>query len=189
MKQFKFFPLKQNSVVRKLKLTITGEINEQTYQYVADALLRGPKFSEIILVINSSGGKTREALAIYELLKATNLPITTIALGNCSSSATILFALGFKRLIAPNTRYMLHQGSFHIAEDCRLTLNDLQEIIGDLEELIESIKDKLSATCSKDISEFLEATFSCSKDTVLSCEEAISLGLATNIFDSASSPI
>lgn len=189
MKRFKFFPRKQRSVSRPLKLNIIGDINTQTYQYVSDALLHGPAFSEIILVINSPGGSTIDALAIYELLKSTNLTITTIALGNCSSSATILFALGSKRLIAHNTKYLLHQGSFHPAANCYLPLSKLREIVNNIETLDEIIKDKLRATCSKNISEFLETTFSCPKDTVLTCEETIQLGLATNIFDLASTPI
>lgn len=64
----------------------------------------------IKLLINCRGGSTREALAIYDALRATGKEISAEVVGECSSSATILLLAAKKeeRWARPNASFLIH---------------------------------------------------------------------------------
>ena len=69
---------------------------------------------EITVVINSEGGKEEIAFAIYDLLRYSPNRITTICLGEASSMAALVFQAGIKRIMTPNSRFMMHWGQWEM---------------------------------------------------------------------------
>jgi ATP-dependent Clp protease protease subunit len=61
----------------------------------------------IYLVIDSPGGDVSAGMVLYDIIRMSKAPITTIA-QNCASMATVLMAAGATRLMFPHSRVMLH---------------------------------------------------------------------------------
>lgn len=170
--------------MKKLKLAVYGEINLDTFCQLAKALSDSAgNFDEILLLINSTGGNATQAFAIYDMLRATKKVITTIALGNCMSAAPALFALGKKRYISQNTKYMLHKPRCNFSGDTTYTMSELANILNISLENIQKLKEVLKASSRKVTDQWLEQVFGRESDTILSISEVLSLGLATDILD------
>jgi ATP-dependent protease ClpP protease subunit len=76
---------------------------------------------EITLLIGSGGGAIGPALNFYEWVKLKNIPLVTIAIGEVSSAAVIIFLAGQKRKATPHSFFTLHKGS-SFKEDIRMLL-------------------------------------------------------------------
>lgn len=61
----------------------------------------------IRLLIDSPGGLIQDGFMLYDLLRASRAPVTTIGL-NVASMATVVFAAGRRRLLLPHSAVMLH---------------------------------------------------------------------------------
>lgn len=62
--------------------------------------------------IDSTGGTTEEALAIYSLLRAHRGLVTTFATNSCRSAATIVFMAGAWRVARADTRFLIHGSAY-----------------------------------------------------------------------------
>ena len=120
--------------------------------------------------------------AIYDLIKSINyLHITTIAIGTCASIATILFALGNTRLIAPNAIYVLHSASVRCNNGANMNVVDAKELLEDLQkdnERIFSALDVAAPTTSS--SNYIKEVLSSGKDYKLDANEVVNKGFATD---------
>ena len=94
-------------------LLITGAIDEQVYEKVANHLLCA-KHGNVTLQINSPGGTSLDSLAIFSLLKQYPGTVTTVAIGSCYSAAILIYAAGDLRLAARETWFMVHEDSFRV---------------------------------------------------------------------------
>jgi ATP-dependent Clp protease protease subunit len=66
---------------------------------------------EITLVINSKGGEIYDGLALYDRMRGSFCPITTIGTGLVASMAFIIFLAGDKRIGTKTVRFLNHQAS------------------------------------------------------------------------------
>lgn len=69
------------------------------------------KNAPIQMIINSPGGSIVDGLGIYDVMRQVNCPITTIGVGMQASMGSVLLAGGDHRVMAPNARLLVHQGS------------------------------------------------------------------------------
>lgn len=98
---------------------ITGEISETTYLQVVEEVSAMEWDKPIKVYINSWGGTTIQALAIYDFLKKVGYrldsvwhpAVTTIGTGQVYSAAVIILAAGRKVYLTPNTWVMVHEDS------------------------------------------------------------------------------
>ena len=65
-------------------------------------------YDSLKVIINSPGGELTEGFAIYDLLVTQTVPVTTVALGQCSSIATAIFLAGAVRQIHEHTEFHVH---------------------------------------------------------------------------------
>lgn len=150
-------------------LTITGDINLDTYKMVLDFIKNlGPidtltERKKITIIINSFGGNVNCAFAIYDLLAMCNFDITTIAVGCCECIATILFLLGNKRYITANSTITLYSRGY---------INEVDEKI--IKCYLNSYNFKMSKSELRDI-------FISGKNYSYSALQAIEKGFATDI--------
>lgn len=168
-------------------LTITGDINLDTYKMVLDFIKNlGPidtltERKKITIIINSCGGSVTYGFSIYDLLTMCNFDITTIAIGCCESIATILFSLGNKRYITPNSIFSIHSAAYRV-ENLILTESDAMEkfntIRDDNQKIIKCYLNSYNFKMSK---RELDHIFSSGKDYTYSALEAIEKGFATDI--------
>ncbi len=65
----------------------------------------------IVLTIMSPGGWLYDGFALYDHIKASKVPIDSIAEGYCASSALMIMQAGRKRISRPHTSFMVHPSS------------------------------------------------------------------------------
>lgn len=64
--------------------------------------------SKIEVWINSPGGDLCEALALYDVIRAVDSPVLTVAFGQVFSAATVVLVAGDQRMAMPQSRFMFH---------------------------------------------------------------------------------
>ena len=67
--------------------------------------------SPIRLFLHSYGGDIEQSLVFCDLVKASRIPIITIAMGVAMSAAFLIFLSGKKRYAFPHTSMLVHSGS------------------------------------------------------------------------------
>lgn len=135
------------------------------------------KADTLTLYINSYGGDMYEALALIDVMKASEIPVHTIGIGSVMSAAFFIFISGNHRTIGQRATAMCHQyassveGKHHdlkasIEEGDRLN-HEMISLIGTASELnIRTIKSNL-----------LKET-----DVYLTAQDMLDLGLADTIY-------
>lgn len=143
------------------------------------AALSGVTAPAITFRINSYGGEVIEALAIYDLIRASEKNFTAEVFGMCGSAATLI-ALACERVeLAENATWMVHEMKCGVYG----TVADFDK----MRETMETLRDKVyaiyEAKTGKDRAT-LEET--CSFDHYMSAQEALEFGFIDGIL--AASP-
>lgn len=92
---------------------LIGKIDEKNINKAREGVLKAWKENpekEIILFICSGGGKGDIAISFYEWIKLKKIPLVTIAIGQVSSAAIIVFLSGRKRKATPHSWFLVHRG-------------------------------------------------------------------------------
>lgn len=133
-----FFPDKER--VLQSFIHLRGEITIQTCGDVIDeilekniptfeldedeeVLIETPQEDVINLLITSSGGDMSAAFALISVMKASKIPVRTIAIGEAASAALCILMSGHQRVAAPYTSLMSHQfntgseGPYHVLKN------------------------------------------------------------------------
>ena len=132
----------------------------------------------LTLYINSTGGDLYNAFALIDVIRNSQHPVRTIAIGSAMSAAFLIFAAGHKgeRYASKNTSFMCHQYSDSLSgkhHDLRATMRD-----GELcnQKMVDLLKDATGLTATKIKSKLLPAS-----DVYLTAEECIELGVADHL--------
>ena len=174
--------------MEKKFFSINGDINTQVYEKFlkfVDEIIRSDT-KEIVIIIDSNGGEITYGFAIYDILMALDIEITTVAIGKCCSIATVIFAAGNKRLITNNC-YFLIQGAYVDIDKAELNAKaakDLWEIIVKYNKMI--LQSYLSIPeLNIYIPNFTEL-FDSGDDLEYTPNEVVSLGFATKLLENIS---
>ncbi len=102
-------------MLNERKVFLWGMVDDDSAKHVIDRLLYLDAIGdeEIQLIINSPGGYVTSGMAIYDIIKGTKSPVSTICSGLAASMGSLLLSAGTKgkRLIYPHARVMIHQPS------------------------------------------------------------------------------
>lgn len=139
----------------------------------------GTKEEKVLtLYINSTGGDLYEAMALIDVMKASQHTIRTIGIGAVMSAAFLIFASGTKgcRIATKNASFLCHQysetftGKHH---DLKATMRD-----GDLmnQRMINILRDATGLPLTRIKAKLLPPT-----DAYLSSAEVVDLGVADAI--------
>lgn len=130
----------------------------------------------VLVEINSPGGDYFAGLAMYNMLRSSGKTITTKVMGVAASAATIVFAAGDVREMPKNTMLMVHNpANFEggTAQEHREMADMLDKIaVG-----ARSVYTRNSTLSDEEVVEML------AKDTWISADEAVGMGLATVVTD------
>ena len=161
---------------------LSGEINNEMADVAVAQLLfleaEDPD-KDIMLYINSPGGRVTAGMAIYDTMNYIKAPVSTIVIGMAASMAAVLLAAGTKgkRVALPNAEIMIHQplgGAQGQATDIAIQA----------EQILKSKKkiNRILADCTGKSEEQIAADVE--RDHYLSADEALEYGLIDNIFKS-----
>ena len=131
----------------------------------------------ITMIINSPGGSINTMLQIYDAIKLLDVPVNTVA-NFCASAATIIFAAGKKRYLAPNGRTMLHLPSGGMQGDAKEIEIQAKEMERVKELLVDLLIDCGATKAKEEILKDIDRSF------WMSAEETIEYGLCDEILTS-----
>lgn len=164
---------------------ITGEINDELASVVVSQILYLQAVNskeQITIYINSPGGEVNAGLAIYDVMKASSCPISTIGIGICASMGAVLLSSGTKglRYAYENCEIMIHQ-----------PLGGTNGQVSDLEIMthrFSSLKNTLNRIIATNSSQNIEKVArDCDRNFFLSANEAKEYHLIDDIFITMSS--
>jgi len=90
------------------ELALVGDVDQWEADTVK-ALLELPNGSECTLYFDSAGGNPYGALAVVMLMRLRRIRATAIVLGECSSSALLVFAACHRRFTGPFCTFLFHR--------------------------------------------------------------------------------
>ncbi len=145
-----------------------------------ELLIEDPQ-DEIQLMVNSYGGATGIGMNFYDSVNSLLKPnLTTIGSGDVDSSGIIVFLSGKNRYLTKNTTLLFHLAGRTFGMEKRFSTLDLENILKE-----DKLKDYQYACV---VSDATDGKFSPERvldlmraNTVLTSEEAVSMGLAHKV--------
>lgn len=180
-KNFDIFSMLLNQRI----IYIIGEITEDLASTIVSEILYLQAIDDeekITIYISSPGGDVNSGLAIYDAIKASPCPVSTIGIGLCASMGAVLLSSGTEglRKAYPNCEIMIHQ-----------PLGTTNGQVSDLEIMTKRflyLKHKLIKILSENSHQSIEkVTKDCDRNFFLSSEEAKDYHLIDCIVSSISS--
>jgi ATP-dependent Clp protease protease subunit len=159
---------------------VTHENLRSTVWKLKDLLAEDGNAS-VSLLVNSPGGATGIAMSFYDTIRSVLRPaLTTIGTGDVDSSGVIVFLSGTRRYLTRNTTLLFHLAGRTFGTEKRFSTADLEDMLKE-----DKLKDYQYACAVSDATEGRLSTEKVlemmKKTTVLTAEEAVSLGIAHKI--------
>lgn len=166
-------PITANADTREIY--VIGPINNETVSGVLPALRsmdqkRGP----ISLVIHSNGGDEDAGWAIYDALRLAKNRVVAEAYGACQSIAALILQGANTRLLSPDCRFMIHNGSASF----EATTNQIPAIVKELQFLTNRYHEVLAQRSSLPLSKIKKL---CRVESFMSASQAVEAGFADGI--------
>ena len=179
----------KNRVIKKprYKMVVAGLVDETLYNSVVNALAEyienSEDYSGITLYITSLGGEVHIGLAIYDLFKSLKTSIYTVALGECTSAASIIFSLGKKRYVGKNSICLLH--SVSIGNNGYQNKRDISEFISRMEIYNTKLQKiyKSIPNVTQEYINFIDDLFANTREFCLGAEDLLKFGMATDMLN------
>jgi ATP-dependent Clp endopeptidase proteolytic subunit ClpP len=146
--------------------------------FVKDIIRLEKEVSVINVRINSGGGDVFDGFAIFNAMQQCKAEINTYVDGIAGSMASIAFLGGKKRYISKVGRVMTHKPSAFGSGNSD-SLRENADMLDSIEALMLSV---YSSKTGKD-KEYCKTTFLNGKDNWFDSDQALSEGLATDVFD------
>lgn len=130
----------------------------------------------ITIIMNNPGGDEYDGFAIYDAIKACKNFVTIIVYGKAMSMGGIILQAADKRIMSPNSRFMMHYGQFGIAanaKDVYKWVEDNKKIDTLMEDIFLEKMSEKDPTINRDkLQEMLKDDF------IVDAQEAVDLGFA-----------
>jgi len=143
-------------------------------------LLDQKKDKPITIIMNNPGGDVYHGAAIYDAIKGCKNHITIKVYGHAMSMGSIILQAADERIMAPNSKFMIHYGTWGIngshtktfqkwAEECKRYDKWMIDMY------LERIREKHPKYSRKKVDEM------CNFDTILTAKETVDLGFADKV--------
>jgi ATP-dependent protease ClpP protease subunit len=174
-------------IITENTLYLEGEINPESAKNITSYIIEAnfptdeiPALTHINLFINSPGGCMASTFAMISVIRASTIPVRTIALGSCASGGLMLAISGHVRLVDKYCSVMSHTLStgfpdFAKHEDLE---NWLKSVKVETEKIVSLYKENTKLT----IADIKEQLLPKTRDVYLTAEEAIKYGLFDDYF-------
>lgn len=175
-------PALSSALPKNRTLVWTGNIDREGLDKIIEKLqkmLDKDSEGEVYLWLTNFGGTTSYSFAFYDLVRhVLGVELVTIGSGTVDSAAVTVFLAGVYRLVTPHTTFYLHEVSCYPGRSEPLSRFQRGSQLMDLKQaayvrlLVEASGGKLDSMA---VQEMLL------RNTVLTAEEAVDLGLAHEI--------
>jgi ATP-dependent Clp protease protease subunit len=158
----------------KRVVSLIGEINEDNarqficnFKDIDDLQEKGA----ITVILCSPGGEENYGWAIYDTIKTSRSKVIIEGYGQVQSMAAVIFQAGDKRLLSPQSTYMIHNGIVELASEQDRLANRIEH----LQKGTKKYQEALSEGSGIEIKTIKKM---CENETFFSAKEAVELGLA-----------
>lgn len=163
-----------NEVIRRVVLA--GVVGEESAAQFLEQLTTFEYIDiskPVMVYIDTYGGNVDSAMLIYDAIRTCQCPITTVGIGKVMSAGSLILAAGDpgNRLIARNTRVMIHQ----VAGGVHGTVSELNNELEEMSRMQEQYLDLLSFHTGRPKKQILEDI---SDNKYMTAQEAIDYGIA-----------
>jgi ATP-dependent Clp protease, protease subunit len=135
----------------------------------------------ITILMNNPGGDWHSGMAIVDRMLSCRSSITIVGLGQIFSMGSVIFQAADNRIMTPNAIQMLHYGFFGVEGETKTVqkwAKESQRIDAKTEQIyFDKMKVKNPKITLHKVKELLD------RDTILTAEESIELGLADSILE------
>lgn len=143
------------------------------------SILEAMNSNPITIIMNNIGGDFYHGLAIYDAIKACKSHVTIKVFGHAMSMGSIIFQAADCRIMAPNSKIMVHYGDWSYsghAKTGQMIAKEYDKLDTWAENtLLAKIHEKQPSFPLKRLKKMLD------HDTFLGAEESIKLGLADQV--------
>jgi ATP-dependent Clp endopeptidase proteolytic subunit ClpP len=164
-------------------LRLVGEISDTSAQLLVEQLANIPAEQAIQLRIASPGGSVFAGTRIVTALRERSGEIHTFNESLAASMASVIFALGTKRTVANGSRVMIHKPWAGSISGESNELRKQADLLDSLEKDLVSVYAKATGLPDDRITQMM------SDETWFSADEAVAIGLATDVFGKMSGGI
>lgn len=100
----------------KGNIVLSGEVNDEMVDRLVRALISLGPTRDLHIRLNSGGGDTSAALAIYDLLRDHRAHVTMTVTSCAYSAAVAILQAADDRVVLPNASLMVHEGTLEYPE-------------------------------------------------------------------------
>jgi ATP-dependent protease ClpP protease subunit len=148
--------------------------------------------SKITLHMQIDGGCWQNGLAMFDAIRLAKSQTTILAYAQASSMSGVILQAADKRIMMPNTHFMLHYGSMSAggtaqaaSEAVRFNDRENEKMLNIFaERAIEGNFFKSKRWGVKRVTEYLDREMKARSDWYLTAEEAVEMGFADGIYGS-----
>ncbi len=142
-------------------------------------ILDNLKEDPITIIMNNVGGDEYHGMAIYDAIKACRSQVIIKVYGHAMSMGSLILQAADRRIMAPNSRQMIHYGTWESADHAK-TFQKWAEEGRKFDKMMEQlylskIKEKWPEFTLSKLQKFLD------HDTFLTAKESVELGLADEV--------
>jgi ATP-dependent protease ClpP protease subunit len=95
-------------------IPLVGMVDDDMYKYIVECITQMSnaqlEYQELTVLLNTYGGETYHAFAIYDLLKHQEMNVRIVCNGPVMSAGTIILMAGDTREMSPLSSLMVHYG-------------------------------------------------------------------------------
>ena len=135
----------------------------------------------ITILMNNPGGDEYHGLAIFDAIKSCHNEVNIIVYGMAMSMCSIIFQAADERIMAPNSRMMIHYGTWGIEDHPKIVYKRAEE--GKkwdkwmVDMYLEKIREKHPKFTRKKVDDL------CNFDSFFTAQESVDIGLADRVLD------
>ena len=157
------------------EIYLVGTVSEEMSSAVLPAIrqLDATK-GAVAFIINSSGGEVDSGWAMYDAINLMRNKTVGYCYGVCMSIATLILQACDQRILAPNCRFMIHNGSVA----CDTSYAETVSLIREIEGLSNRHQQVLAERSTFSLDKIKKM---CLYDTYMSAEETVAAGFADGI--------
>jgi ATP-dependent Clp endopeptidase proteolytic subunit ClpP len=161
---------------KPITLRLTGEITDASAELLVDQIASAPSGQALELRIASPGGSIFAGQRIITALRERGGEFFTFVESLAASMASVIFALGSKRTVAQGSRVMIHRPWAGSISGESNDLRKSADLLDSLERDLISIYSSATKLPADEIARMM------ADETWFSADEALGVGLATDVF-------
>jgi ATP-dependent Clp protease protease subunit len=166
--------------VQSRTIFLFDEINDQgAFHFIIALRLLDMSPGRITVVLSSAGGYDSSGWAIYDAIRQTKNKVRIEGYGHVQSMAAVILQAGDERLLAPNSRFMVHVGSIDGLGD----EIEVQKLTGLLRETLVGCERYIHVLAGHAKRPVAAIRKEVEGETFFSAQEAVQLGYADGLLE------